>query len=813
MSQSLRQLVLLLLGLILCGSKTVRAENPHNDWESFASAKSYYAAQQWDEALAAFKHSLSKPLGLEQSAAARFFAAECELQLGKADLAAARYQELIEEQSAQPYRSYAYFRIGEAAWRAGNHKDAERNLVPFLEWQEVSVYTPYAWQILGELAADRGDWGRSKSCFQQLIQRYPQHPVANKARLGLSIALLELNQLDTAVSVAGPLAGGESETLASAALLVIARAHFALEEYGLVVSTVEELRTRFPNAAESHQGTVVAGWACWRQAQYDAILSLTTDADAKQPYFAELLALRGMAHYAQEDWGEASEALAQAAELLPERIHLSFFSGEALRRVGDRQRARAAFQRVVAVMSTEKPVLEDSWVDDALWSLAQMAAAEGDMLGSQKLTARIRKDYPQSPYAAAELVDQNSTQAELLVEALNHQRDARYDAALAAYQQLVDYCRNADRPAGVALFQQAKLHAKLDQHGAARKCYQECLKQGPASQHYQAAQFALGQLEQRLGREELAVVHFQDIIGEFPSSLTALEARYQLAKIVSTESLELLEAILATAVVEEDLSSSEVVRLAELRQHARESLLKGEAKLGAWTAVRQHAADQLTVVPEGPLRLSAEFWLAEAEYRLGNDAAAKVAFEQVDRRAHSSEAGWTAMAPLRLAQIAARRSQWLEVLKLLEGFRDQHPNFALLHEVDYLVGRALAGRGRMSAARSAYSQALNSPLAKGTETAARAQWMIGETFFHQTKYDLACEAYRKVIQEHTFPEWRVRAALQAGKCSELLGNWKQAQQFYETTIAQDSEIEACEELAARLQWTQRRLASKQISIK
>ncbi|MEQ8839167.1 MAG: tetratricopeptide repeat protein, partial [Lacipirellulaceae bacterium] len=455
----------------------------------------------------------------------------------------------------------------------------------------------------------------------------------------------------------------------------------------------------------------------------------------------------------------------------------------------------------------------DSWHDDALWALAQMAASEGDLIGSGKMIERIRKEYPGSPYADSKVADQASTQARLLVEAINHQRDARYDAALASYWQLIEYCQEIDQPVGEALFQQAKLFTLLDQVEAARKCFGQCVAQGPANPQYLPASLALGQLDQSTGRHRQASEHYQNIITESPQTLPAQEARFRLAKMHtsqqdSTLALKLLREILETEVTEANLLDRQRTRLTELRQHAREGLIHGHAKRKEWAAVRDHAAGQIASVAEGPLRLSAEFWLAESEYRLGNDAEAKEAFSKVDRRSHSSQAVWTAMAPLRLAQIAARQSNWQEVLSMLAGFRAEHPQFPLLHEADYLVGRALAGRGRMSEARSSYQAVLDNALADDTETAARSQWMIGETFFHQEKYDLARDAYQKVIAQYDFPEWRVRAALQAGKCSELLGEWNQAQRFYKTTLEQDSEIEASSELAARLRWTQQQMASR-----
>jgi TolA-binding protein len=107
---------------------------------------------------------------------------------------------------------------------------------------------------------------------------------------------------------------------------------------------------------------------------------------------------------------------------------------------------------------------------------------------------------------------------------------------------------------------------------------------------------------------------------------------------------------------------------------------------------------------------------------------------------------------------------------LAQSVARRYPQFPQLYDADYLCGRALGSLARFDEAREAYSRVLQSPAASKTETAAMAQWMIGETYFHQKRYTAAVDSYERCLAEHAFPRWQAAALLQAGKCHMLQGD-------------------------------------------
>ena len=128
-----------------------------------------------------------------------------------------------------------------------------------------------------------------------------------------------------------------------------------------------------------------------------------------------------------------------------------------------------------------------------------------------------------------------------------------------------------------------------------------------------------------------------------------------------------------------------------------------------------------------------------------------------------------AMVPLRQAQILVHQKQWDEAQKLAQPIAANFPDFEQQYEVDYVLGRCLAAEGKFDQAREAYGRVIRSQLGGKTETAAMAQWMIGESYFHQKSYEAAIREYLRLEILYAFPTWQGGALLQAAKCHEALG--------------------------------------------
>ncbi len=139
---------------------------------------------------------------------------------------------------------------------------------------------------------------------------------------------------------------------------------------------------------------------------------------------------------------------------------------------------------------------------------------------------------------------------------------------------------------------------------------------------------------------------------------------------------------------------------------------------------------------------------------------------------------------MRQAQVLAQRKDCAAAQALAEQVPARFSDFEQQHEVDLVLGRARAAEGDFEQAREHYRRTCRSPRGAKTETAAVAQLLIGESYFHQQNYAAALREYLAVEILYAYPDLQATALLQAAKCYEQLGEWKQAVALYDR-LAQD----------------------------
>jgi TolA-binding protein len=161
-----------------------------------------------------------------------------------------------------------------------------------------------------------------------------------------------------------------------------------------------------------------------------------------------------------------------------------------------------------------------------------------------------------------------------------------------------------------------------------------------------------------------------------------------------------------------------------------------------------------------------------------------------------------------MAELNYREQKYDDVIAIVADLKKRDPNSPFLYQAEEVLGRSYKQRAptKFDEARAAFERVLANPFAKGTETAAKAQFLIGDTWFHQQKYDEALAAYQKVFSLHEdYPEWRAEALLSSARCDENQKDWKQAVETYQLLIKTFPAFHKIEQAKSKLEEARKRI--------
>jgi tetratricopeptide (TPR) repeat protein len=318
--------------------------------------------------------------------------------------------------------------------------------------------------------------------------------------------------------------------------------------------------------------------------------------------------------------------------------------------------------------------------------------------------------------------------------------------------------------------------------------------------------YRLAWIDSDAGDEAGAERRYSRILNEFPESKLWPDVAYRLARIrlnrnEADGAAELLEPL-------------ELNRLpVELRE--RLSFLRAQlsAKQGKWHEAQLAMGKLAEETKDVDLQATATYWQAEAHFQTGQWGEANRLFERVlNELKQNLEAGARRQAALRKAESLLASDDWSGALQATDCARTEQSEDAVGRawpELDLVMGRALFAGGRLQDAVAAFQRAIASSAGE-TETAAQAQWRIGETWLVQERYTEALEAYLLTIDQYSYPHWRAAALLQAGKCHERLGNSTQAIKLYQQLEQEYPSSEFAAQAKRRIEAVERRARADEL---
>ncbi|NQU22315.1 MAG: tetratricopeptide repeat protein, partial [Candidatus Nealsonbacteria bacterium] len=653
------------------------------------------------------------------------------------------------------------FHAGEALRQSGQPVAARRQYdlvlkseVPGNKWLDQAA--------LGKIRAawDAEDYAAIEYEAAEFEKRFSGNPLIGDVHRVWARSLLQQKQYDAALKLLAPLVSAEkTDRQGLVDRYLLAQAYQGLNRHAeaidLLVPITQSSEPSLKADAQSAQGSLLLAMQRYGEAvaPLEAFLASDPTGDAAVKGRGELAicyARSGQIDKAKQLHAELLEKHGEHALIEQITDHLA----EAAYDANDAEWSRQLNRRLQAESRSPEYVLKglagQGWTQFKAGQLTEAAATFAELL---------EKDPPAELAAEAAMVRGQA------LEQLG-----REDPALAMYDLVVDKYAGAKQHPD-ALLAAARLRDKLQQDDRAAELYARLDKEYPEHAQAETVLYEWAWVLAELGKTAESSGLFERVRKEHSQGRYAADATYRLAQ----------RAFAAKDFDGAAKLTAEVLAAAPDSEPGEHALyLQGQIYVVRqdWDRVRSTFEAFAKRFPNSRRRLAADYWIADVTYRRGQYEEAGKLLEQLAQLTRGRTDAWLAMIPLRRAQVLAQSKKWNEAYLIAFAIEANFPNFAQQHEADYLLGRCLQARAEMDAARRAYLKAIRSRAGEKTETAAMAQWMIGETYFHQQNYAAALREYLNLETLYKYPTWQAAALLQAGKCRELLGEPKEAAAHY-----------------------------------
>lgn len=336
------------------------------------------------------------------------------------------------------------------------------------------------------------------------------------------------------------------------------------------------------------------------------------------------------------------------------------------------------------------------------------------------------------------------------------------------------------RFAFLAGVQTARTQAELKQPELADVAYEAVLGKFPQAKDLDKLLDEWALMNLRAERFERSDEVFKMLIEKTPDSPLVDNARLSLAESEFVAG-KLLEAKKEFQELATSPKSDEGVKERALFQ-----LIEILTEQLAWEDLIKQSKTFLESFPNSEYAKTVAFRRAEALTSTGKFAEAETLLTELlnaKDNAVVAKAPWFPRVWVLLAECHFRQKSYDKVVETVEAFRAWDSKNERLYEAEEVLGRAYKNQRQWDKARAAFERSLGHSAAKGTETAAKSQLMIGETYWFQEEWKKAQENYLKVYYNYPrFPEWQAPALFQAGLCDEKLGDPEQAAKTYKELI-------------------------------
>ena len=163
-------------------------------------------------------------------------------------------------------------------------------------------------------------------------------------------------------------------------------------------------------------------------------------------------------------------------------------------------------------------------------------------------------------------------------------------------------------------------------------------------------------------------------------------------------------------------------------------------------------------------------------------------------------AAWTERIWVVLAEVALAQKKYTDVDVVAKELEQRNTSSRFLFQMRDVQGRRWKSQAEpdFARARDYFGQVIRAETGRGTETAARCQFLIAETLLLEGDYEAALKEYYRVYLSYAYDDWRARGLFQAAGCEVKLQQFTAAVRSYEDLIKDFPDSELAEKAKTRL---------------
>jgi len=626
--------------------------------------------------------------------------------------------------------------------------------------------------------------------YLEIAQQHPTHELAPQALYNAAFAALQLQQYEGGLKhCASFLDQYPEDRLSPDVQYVAADCRLKLNQFAEAETAYRKLLQAHGGHDELSTWQVRLGLVLYLQKKYpEAIAALKEIASGlPQPdQVAEAQFLIGASQFQLGQFDAAVQALTAAlaadAQWRQADETLLYLS-RAQRGLNQLDAAKTTLARLIR----EFP--ESSLLDQAHYRLGEFAYAASDFPGAIAAYEAVTSKWPNSAFAPYAYYGKGWA----------HLKAKQFPPGVESFTALIS------KHAGHALVPEAYFARGMCRRQAgdfanAITDVDAYLKTDPPDPQKSDALYERGLAEVANGNLEQATKSFEALLASNKEYANAASVLYELAwtytnrkqadqataafaKLATDHPQSPLAAEASLHVAEDRYDKQQLDDAAKFYAAAKQAAQRGEIgerathKL-AWTYFRQNKfgealsefGEQLQAYPEGELAADGLFMKAETLFKLERYADAVAAFDAA-RQKPSSDLQKQVLALLHAGQSAAQTKKWQDSLQLLDQIPTKFAESPYLAEAFYERGWARQNLNQLDDAAQDYAAAAER--SRGL-VGARAQFMLGEVYFQQKKFDEAIGKFKRVMYGYggdsaaeEIKPWQALSAYEAGRCAEV----------------------------------------------